>query len=362
MIFHHPWFLVLLLLVPLMGWRLWRARRSSGISFSSAAAGWRVRPTLRQRLTWLPAALSLAALTLMILALARPRHGREQTKIDSEGIALELVVDRSSSMHALDFRIDGSRVDRLEAIKNVATRFVLGDDEGEAGEIDGRVSDLIGLITFAGYADAITPPTLDHDFLIAQLEQARVVTRRSEDGTAIGDAITLAVDKLNSLDERQQEKIKSKVIVLLTDGENTAGEVDPLQAAELAATLGIKIYAIGVGTKGRAPYPVRRSRTGQVFVQYVDVFIDETTLRSISRATGGKYFRATDTESLESIYAEIDQLEKTKVETQQYVDYRELAVQRARVAGYRIPPLLWLALLCLVTRVVLTSTVLREIG
>ena len=194
----------------------------------------------------------------MILSLARPRHGREQTIIESEGIAIQMVVDRSGSMRALDFKIENQHVDRLTAIKNVANKFVLGEDDSDT--LPGRISDLIGLITFAGYADATTPLTLDHTFLMAQLDNTRIVSQRREDGTAIGDAISLAVEKLNSLDQRQQEKIESKVIILLTDGENTAGEVEPMQAAELAAAMGIKVYAIGVGTKGRAPFP-RSSHT-----------------------------------------------------------------------------------------------------
>ncbi len=360
--FHHPWFLILLPLVPLVGWRLWSADRKNAVSFSSAVAAWNVRPTWRQRLLWLPPALMLCAMTLMIVSLARPRHGREQTIINSEGIAIEMVVDRSGSMQALDFQIDGQHVDRLTAIKNVAAKFVTGDqDSDQAGTLSGRISDLVGLITFAGFADAITPPTLDHAFLIAQLENTEIVTERREDGTAIGDAISLAIDKLSSLDDRQKEKVKSKIVILLTDGENTAGEIEPLQAAELAKAMGIKIYTIGVGTKGRAPFPVRRTRSGQVMVQYVAVNIDEKTLRAIADETGGKYFRATDTKSLELIYDEIDQLEKTKVETQQFVDYRELAVQPVRLGGYQFPALLMVALWLLAARAILSHTILRQL-
>lgn len=360
--FDHPWFLLLLPLVPLIGWRMWVANHDTAVSFSSAAVDWNARPTIRQRLFWVPGALLLVALTLMIVSLARPRDGREQTIISSDGIAIEMVVDRSGSMQALDFQIDGQNVDRLTAIKNVAAKFVAGDEGSEQGPgLDGRISDLIGLITFAGYADAITPPTLDHTFLIAQLDNTQIVNRRSEDGTAIGDAISLAIDKLSTMDQRQDQKVKSKVVILLTDGENTAGEIEPLQAAELAKAMGVKVYTIGVGTKGRAPFPVHRTRSGRVMVQYVDVNIDEGTLRAIADATGGKYFRATDTRSLEQIYDEIDQLEKTKVETQQFVDYRELAVQSFRLGGYNVPPLLLTAFLMLAARSILSSTVLRQL-
>lgn len=145
--FHHPWFLLLLPLVPIVGWRLWSAKRDTAVSFSSAAADWNIRPTWRQRILWLPPTLMLCALTLMILAMARPRHGREQTIINSRGIAIEMVVDRSSSMQALDFQIDGLHVDRLTAIKNVAAKFVGGDEDDQRDDaLPGRASDLIGLI------------------------------------------------------------------------------------------------------------------------------------------------------------------------------------------------------------------------
>ena len=251
--FHHPWFLVLLTLLPVVGWRMWSARRRQSVSYSSAASNWDLRPSWRQRLQWLPPTLLFLAAGLMIVCLARPRIGRDKTVVYSEGIAIELVVDRSGSMRALDFKIDGTHVDRLTAIKNVASKFVMGDEETAAGSLPGRISDLIGLITFAGYADALTPLTLDHHFLVDQLKRTEIVNRRAEDGTAIGDAISLAVDKLSTLEKRQESEIKSKIVILLTDGENTAGEIDPMQAAELASTLGIKIYTIGVGTKGRAP-------------------------------------------------------------------------------------------------------------
>ena len=249
--FHSPWYLLLLLLVPVIAWRIFAPRRRSAVRFSSLKIAQQIKPTLRQRLTWLPAALTLAAIVLLILGMARPREGREQTIAESEGIAIEMVVDRSGSMQAMDFQVNGEHVDRLTAIKKVAGDFITGDEN-----LEGRFSDLVGLITFAGYADGETPPTLDHAFLVSQLNNARIVTNRSEDGTAIGDAISLAVEKLNALDARQKQKVKSKVIILLTDGENNAGELEPIQAAELAQTMGIKVYTIGVGTKGQAPVPV----------------------------------------------------------------------------------------------------------
>lgn len=362
MIWENPGYLLLLLLLPLLAWRLWIRRPQTAVTFSTVSFGHALTPSLRQRLAWLPPALTLAAIALIILALARPRQGREQTVIDAEGIAIELIVDRSSSMQAMDFQIDGRRVDRLTAVKNVAGKFVTGDDADDRdGRLQGRPSDLVGLVAFAGYADALTPPTLDHAFLIRGLNEIPMVRQQSEDGTAIGDAISLAVEKLSRLDDRRQAdgRIASKVAILLTDGENNAGEFDPVTAAELAKQLGIKIYTIGVGTRGRAPVPVPSPFTGRPMIQWMDVNIDEQTLRSIATTTGGKYFRATDTESLAAIYAEIDKLEKSKVETRHFVDYREWAVQPIRWAGWKLPPLVWVALLMLATRIVLERTLLR---
>lgn len=354
----HPWLLLLLVIVPVIAWQVWSRRSMDSIGYSSAASNWRERPTWRQRLAWLPAAMMLAALSLMIVSLARPRYGREQTVVTSEGIAIEMVVDKSGSMRALDFKIDGQNVDRLTAIKNVASKFVLGDDDDPSdSSVSGRTGDLIGLVTFAGYADAITPPTLDHTFLVAQLDRTEIVLRRDEDGTAIGDAISLAVDKLSSLDRAE---IESKVIILLTDGENTAGEIDPIDAAKLAKTLGVKVYTIGVGTQGQAPFPVRRTRSGQILVDYIEVTIDEKTLKAIAAETGGQYFRATDTDSLKTIYDEIDKLEKTKVETQTYTDYREMAVQSIRLGGWQVPPLLLIALWLVAAAVTMKRTLFRS--
>ncbi len=358
--FHSPWYFLLLLLLPLIAWRLFSKQRKSSIRFTSVSIAKRLSPTLRQRLLWLPKLLTLLALLFLIVGLARPREGRDRTIVNSEGIAIEMVVDRSGSMQALDFKIDGEHVDRLTAIKNVAGKFVTGDPEGDQ-DLEGRFSDLVGLITFAGFADGVTPPTLDHGFVVANLNKTEIVEVRSEDGTAIGDAIALAVEKLNALDERQEEKVKSKVIILLTDGENTAGELEPVAAAEVAQTMGIKIYTIGVGTKGQAPFPVLNRFTGRQMVRMIEVNIDEETLQKVAQTTGGKYFRATDTDSLMGIYQEIDQLEKTKVESKNFTDYRELAVQPYRLGSLSIAPLLLIAFGLLIGRVVLQNTWLRAI-
>jgi Ca-activated chloride channel family protein len=291
----------------------------------------------------------------VIVSLARPREGQQQTIIESEGIAIQMVVDRSGSMQAMDFQIDGEHVDRLTAVKNVAGKFVSG-----GGELLGRYSDLIGLISFAGFADAITPPTLDHGFLLNALNQTEIVNQQSEDGTAIGDAIALAVEKLNSLDAKQDEKVKSKIIILLTDGENTAGEFLPVEAAEIAQAVGIKIYTIGIGTKGQAPFPVIDPFSGRKMIRWMQVNVDEATLKEVAKKTAGKFFRATDTDTLENVYREIDQLEKSKVETNHFVDFTELAVQPFRMGSWQLPPLLMAAFACLWLRVLLQQTWLRE--
>jgi Ca-activated chloride channel family protein len=355
--FHSPlWFLLLPVLL-LVAWRLFRKQQGSAVTFSNTAFASQLTPSLRQRLLWLPKLLTILALLFLIVSLARPREGRDQTVSESEGIAIEMVVDRSSSMQALDFKIEGQHVDRLTAIKNVAGKFILGDED-----LDGRFSDLVGLITFAGFADGVTPPTLDHGFLTSSLNNTRIVDVRSEDGTAIGDAIALAVEKLNALDENRTQKVKSKIMILLTDGENTAGELEPVAAAELAQTLGIKIYTIGIGTKGQAPVPVQDPFSGRMRTQMMPVNIDEVTLKKIAEVTEGKYFRATDTDSLTAIYSEIDQLEKTKVETESYVDYRELAVQPWRTSWLNLPATLLISFSLLLVGVVLQHSWLREVA
>lgn len=357
------WFLLLLVLVVPGIWLARRRWRQQSIRYSSVAAMNELPRSWRQRLAWLPAALGVAAIVLMIVALARPQEGRKRTVSESEGIAIEMVVDCSGSMQAMDFEVNGQPVDRLTAIKRVAADFVMGNDE-----LDGRFSDLTGLITFARFADALNPPTLDHEYLVAQLDDASIVRDRAEDGTAIGDAIGLAVEKLNDLNGHQpagtgsDENLQSKVIILLTDGENNAGELEPMAAAELARALDIRIYTIGVGTRGQAPVPVTDPYSGRQVLQMMPVNIDEETLQQVADLTGGRYFRATDTRSLEAIYEEIDALEKTEVESQHLVDYRELAIEPVHAGWANIPPLVVLALLCLAGQLVLRNTLFWNIA
>lgn len=350
------WFLLLLLAVPPLAWWMIAGRRRTALPFSSTAWMDGLTPTWKQRLQWLPAALRIAAITLLIVCLARPQEGRKQTVVDSEGIAIEMVVDRSGSMQAMDFEVDGQPVDRLTAVKDVVARFIAGDDN-----LEGRTSDLVGLVSFARHADGISPPTLDHPYMVKQLDQTQIAMDRSEDGTAIGDALGLAVEKLSALGEGDERKLKSKVVILLTDGENNAGDLDPVVAAELAASMDVKVYTIGVGTKGMAPVPVIDPFTGRRTYQMTQVNIDEATLKAIADSTGGQYYRATDTESLEKIYNEIDQLEKSKVEAKHFVDYRELAIEPIHAGVWTLPPLVLVAFFLIVAQVVLSNTVYRKI-
>lgn len=361
---HHPsiWLLSLLLLVPLLAWHLLGRRHRAALRFSSTHEVRQLPRTWRTRLRWLPNALRILAIALLIIGLARPREGRVQSITDTEGIAIQLLVDRSGSMRAMDFEVEGQPVDRLTAIKKVAGEFIAGNDE-----LDGRNGDLIGLITFARYADSNSPLTLDHGYLTGRLNESTIETRQNEDGTAIGDAIGLGIERLRGLEDSRDpdQPLQGKVMILLTDGENNAGSLDPLQAAALAETLGVRVYTIGVGTQGFAPVPVTDPFSGRQVLRSMRVNIDEQTLEAVADATGGKYFRATDTDSLEAIYAEIDRIEKTKIEQQHYIEYRELAIQPIRasvpVLGVvSLPPILLIAFGLVALELVLSNTVLRK--
>jgi len=248
--------------------------------------------------------LRLLSLAAFIVALARPQLGQERTEVETSGIDIVLAVDVSSSMEAMDFEVDGQRVNRIEAVKKVVGQF-----------IEDRPDDRIGLVAFAGQPYMVSPLTLDHDWLKQRLEDVEL--GEVEDGTAIGSAAASAVNRL------RDQKAKSKIVILLTDGMNNSGQVSPEIAAEAAKTLGIKIYTVGAGTRGEAPVPVKDSFGRQTFAM-AKVDIDEVTLQRVAGMTDGKYFRATDTESLGKIYDEINQLEKTDRTVKQYAQYREL--------------------------------------
>ena len=248
-------------------------------------------------------ALRIGAIVLLVIGLMRPQKGIEETKIETDGIDIILALDVSGSMQAEDFTINGKRQNRLEVVKNVVRDF-----------IKKRTNDRIGLVVFAGRAYMQCPITLDYGILLQFLDKIKI--GMIEDGTAVGDGVATALSRIKDI------KAKSKVVILLTDGVNNAGKIDPANSAELAKALGVKVYTIGAGSKGRVPYPAK-DFFGNKTYQWVSINLDEASLQNIAKTTGGKYFRATDTESLKKIYKEIDCLEKTKIEIESYTEYKE---------------------------------------
>ncbi len=282
---------------------LWRRDQSGAFHFSSAvllegiAASWKIR------FSWVPFVLRAVALTVLAFALTGPRTPLEESKSTTEGIDIVLALDVSGSMAAEDFMLNGQRQSRLEVIKNVVKDF-----------IKERHSDRIALVAFGGRAYTVCPPTTDYDWLNANLDRLHLGV--VEDGTAIGSGLSSALARLKN------SKAKSRIIILLTDGGNNAGKIDPMTAAQAAKGLGVKIYTIGAGTTGLAPFPVMMF--GRKVYQNVRVDLEEEPLKEIARLTGAQYFRATDTASLKDIYKEIDRLEKTKIEQVGWREYREM--------------------------------------
>ena len=302
--FLHPEFLFLLLLLPVLA--IWKGRwgRPVAIRMPSTDDAIHVGAKTRSKAGRFMAFLGLLSFALLIVAFARPRHGKGSSEIEASGIDIVLTLDVSGSMEALDFELDGKPVNRLEVVKNVVGKFV--------GQ---RPNDKLGMVAFAGRPYLVSPLTLDHEFLNKRL--ADVKMGQVEDGTAIGSAIASSVDHL------KDSTAKSRIIILLTDGVNNAGAVNPLTAAEAAKALGIKVYTIGTGIRREAPMPVQDA-FGRTHLQTVKVEIDEEMLREISTSTGGQSFRATDTGSLEKIYDSINQLEKTTRKLKKYQQYDEL--------------------------------------
>jgi len=299
MTFAYPWVLFFLILIPMMLlWYWFRGKRKEpSINYSSLKIFSSIPPNIRERLRHLPFILRCIALGLLIVALARPQSFSSGENIYSEGIDIAMVLDISGSMLAEDFKPN-----RLEAAKNVIDEF-----------IQGRSSDRIGLVIFSRDAFTQCPLTIDYSVLRNLLKDIK--SGMIEDGTAIGNAIANGVNRL------KDSEAKSKVIILLTDGINNAGEVNPISAAQIAKTFDIRIYAIGVGTRGEAPYPVQ-TPFGLKY-QMVPVEIDEAVLKEIASSTDGKYFRATNNKTLSQIYSEIDKLEKTRVEVTSYRSAKE---------------------------------------
>ena len=299
--FASPYYLWLLtLLVPMIGYYVWRTLQGgAAIRISSVAGVVRAPKTVRYYLRHLPFALRAAAFALLVVALARPQDVEQNVRTNTDGIDIMLAIDVSGSMLARDFKPD-----RITAAKEVAGSFIAH-----------RYGDRIGLVAFAGEAFTQSPLTTDQSTLQTLL--ARIRSGLIEDGTAIGNGLATAINRL------RESEAKSKVIILLTDGVNNRGEIAPLTAAEIAKAQGIRVYTIGVGTEGMAPYPAIDMFGNITFVNQ-KVEIDEKTLTAISDMTGGKYFRATDKAKLKAIYDEINQLEKSKVEVTEHVSYHEL--------------------------------------
>jgi Ca-activated chloride channel family protein len=324
--FQEPLCLLLAVPIVLLAVLAARRQRQAAMLYSSVQLLAELRTTLALRCKHLFPWARLGGLLLLVAALAQPQYGLSEFRVRSEGIAIQMCIDRSGSMQALDFELAGKAVDRLTAVKDVFRKFVAGGDE-----LPGREDDLIGLVAFGGYAEGKSPLTLDHGALLEVLEsveipvpvrdsQERVINRRfweEELATAIGDAVALAVDRL------KDAEAKSKVVILLSDGESNAGVVLPPEAAQAAKNFGVKIYSIGVGRTGMAPFP-DVDLFGRPYLTQQPVRLDEETLRMLAEETGGQYFNASDTETLERVYAEIDRLEKTQTEGRLYTEYREI--------------------------------------
>lgn len=302
--------LVALLAVPLF----FCLRRPVGrVKFSSVKL-WKTKTTtFRAKTSFLPPLLIVLAFVSFCVALAGPRIPGGVIHQHREGISMMLVVDKSGSMAALDMSKKDKEQDRLEALKDVLSQFIKGNDD----TLKGRYNDAIGMVSFASFPDSDCPLTLDHITLVQLINDLEIVTDRNESGTAIGDAIGLGVERL------REAPGASKVMILLTDGVNNTGYEDPLEAARMAAQFGIKIYTIGIGTNGFAPVRLTDPFTGRKVMRQFPVELDEKSLTEIANMTGGEYFRATDRAGLQRIYEKIDRLEKTKISEDRTTHYDE---------------------------------------
>ena len=302
--FASPWFFLLLLLVPFLVWYRRRRHRPPTLASSALFPVGGVGPSTALRLQPLVPAIKYAALVLIIVALARPQWGTERTEVQTEGINIVLALDLSESMAALDFKRKGQVVDRLEAVKGVVQDFVAG-----------RSGDRIGMVVFGTHAYTQLPLTRDYNTMVSMLDRLKIGA--AGERTAIGDAIGISIKRLADIES------KSNIIILLTDGQSNAGELSPDTAGQIAKEKNIKIYTIGVGTRGKAPFLVNDPLFGERYV-YQRVNIDEDTLTAIAEKTGGLYFRAEDLSGLQQIYDTIDKLEKTEVKVDIFADYSEI--------------------------------------
>ena len=325
--FEDPWLLLILLSLPIL---ILRERTiASAINYSSLASLKAVSQHHSKIKAMVPIILRFIAITLFIIAFARPQEGHKRTEILSQGVDIVLAIDTSGSMQALDFKKNETQVTRLSVVKDVVAEFVKN-----------RETDRIGMVVFGANAFTQCPLTLDQNILLSFLDKLKI--GMAGDATAIGSAIGISARRLKDL------KSKSKVIILLTDGRNNSGAISPLQAAEIAKSLGIKVYTIGVGKRGKAPFLVDSIFGKRLIYQNVD--IDEEVLNKISKMTDAKYFRATDLKSLKDIYKQIDLLEKSEVKSIDHSEHKELF-------HYFLIP----GLILLLTEIVFSNSFLRRL-
>jgi len=325
--FEDPWLLLILLSLPIL---ILRERTiASVINYSSLASLKAVSQHRSKIKAMVPIVLRFIAITLFIIAFARPQEGHKRTEILSQGVDIVLAIDTSGSMQALDFKKNETQVTRLSVVKDVVAEFVKN-----------REMDRIGMVVFGANAFTQCPLTLDQNILLSFLDKLKI--GMAGDATAIGSAIGISARRLKDL------KSKSKVIILLTDGRNNSGAISPLQAAEIAKSLGIKVYTIGVGKRGKAPFLVDSIFGKRLIYQNVD--IDEEVLNKISKMTDAKYFRATDLKSLKDIYKQIDLLEKSEVKSIDHSEHKELF-------HYFLIP----GLILLLTEIVFSNSFLRRL-
>jgi Ca-activated chloride channel family protein len=301
----HPYLLLLLALLPVLAWLKGRRGVPPAFVYSSVQLVRGMQNIAQARHGGFLMSLRWITLALFIVALAQPRLTKSTTEVKASGIDIVAALDLSGSMISEDFTVHGQRVNRVNMAKSVLKTF-----------IDKRPNDRIGLVVFAAQAFIATPLTLDHDYLQENLARLEIGTINS-DATAIGDALTTALNRLRDL------KAKSKIIILATDGQNNSGKVEPLLAAQAAEALGIKIYTVGIGEQGQAPMPVQ-DMFGRKAYRMMPVDVDEDTLQKIANETGGKYFRADNAEKFQKIYDDIDKLEKTEAVINKYTEYKEL--------------------------------------
>lgn len=337
--FAQPWFLLLLVAVPLLAWLRGKSGPAAALTFSSTTTLRALGKTSAARAGKFLRAMLLVSMACFAVGLARPQWGKSLTQVEASGIDIMLALDVSASMLTKDFKIGGQSATRIDAIREVTRNF-----------IEARPNDRIGIIAFAGRPYVVSAMTLDHDWLLKNLERVKIGL--VEDGTAIGSGMAAAANRLND------KRSKSRVIVLLTDGENNTGKIPPRTAAEAIKALKIHFYAIGAGINGIAPTPVFNAQTGKpitdmfgnILYQNQQVHFNEAGLKEVAQIAEGQFYRATDTKSLEQIFNDIDKLEKTTVSVKKYQQYNEL-----------FPVCIGAGLALLVAQLLLSQTVWKKL-